>query len=212
MATGRSQTRNQVRRLPELISRTRLLNTFIERKSERIAKLSPEDAGRQIIFKARVHHARAMSKHILFLVLRQGAETIQGVLTEGETVSQNMVLWAESIHNESVVWVEGTLQIPQNDQSEVKTSSVHDIEVKIEKVGSTPHVASICNSLCLSCTWYLHQQLYYHFKSRTSRIRSQCWRNQARNTRKSAKPLDSTTGHWIYEHQPASQSFGFSAG
>lgn len=212
MATGRLQTRNQVLLLPKLISRTCLLNTFVERKSERIVKLSTEDACRQIIFKTRIHHARAMSKHILFLVLRQGAETIQGVLTEGETVSQNMLLWAESIHNESVVWVEGTLQIPQNDQSEVKSSSVHGIEVKIEKVGLIPHVTLICNSSSPSCIWYLHQQLCYHFKSRTFRTRSQCWRNQTRNMRRSAKPLDSTTGHWIYEHQPASQSFGFSAG
>lgn len=78
-----------------------------------------------------------MSKHILFLVFRQNIATIQGVLTEGETVSQNMLLWAESIHHESVVWVEGVLQIPQNVQQEVKSSSIGDVEVKIEKVSFT---------------------------------------------------------------------------
>lgn len=113
----------------------------IERKSEQIAKLSLEDVGRRIIFKARVHYARAMSRHILFLVFRQNIGTIQGVLTEGETVSQNMLLWAESIHNESIVWVDGILQIPQNDQHEVKSSSVHEVEVKIEKVRPTPSIA-----------------------------------------------------------------------
>ena len=86
-----------------------------------------------------------MSKHILFLVFRQNIGTIQGVLTEGETVSQNMLLWAETIRNESVVWVEGTLQIPQNDEHEVKSPSVRDVEVKIEKVRSTASVASMCN-------------------------------------------------------------------
>ena len=109
----------------------------IERKSEQIAKLSLEDVGRRIIFKARVHYARAMSRHILFLVFRQNIGTIQGVLTEGETVSQNMLLWAERIHNESIVWVDSVLQIPQNDQHEVKSSSVRDVEVKIEKVCPT---------------------------------------------------------------------------
>ena len=117
----------------------------IERKSERIARLSHEDAGRRIVFKARVHHARAMSKHILFLVFRQNIGTIQGVLTEGETVSQNMLLWAESIRTESVVWVEGALQIPQNDQREVHSPSVRDIEVKIEKVRSQLNISLIRN-------------------------------------------------------------------
>jgi len=87
-----------------------------------------------------------MSKHILFLVLRQNIGTIQGVLTEGETVSKNMLLWAETIHVESVVWVEGVLQIPQNAQHEVKAPSVGDVEVNIEKVRRTPSIASMCNS------------------------------------------------------------------
>ena len=121
----------------------------IERKSERIAKLSHEDAGNRIVFKARVHHARAMSKHILFLVFRQSIGTVQGVLTEGETVSQNMLLWAESINNESIVWVEGVLQIPQNDQNEVKSSSVRDIEVKIEKV-CPPPATHLCTTNWIS--------------------------------------------------------------
>ena len=114
---------------------------FTERKSERIAKLSREDVGRRIVFKARVHRVRAMSKHILFLVLRQNIGTVQGVLTEGETVSQNMLLWAETIHYESIVWVEGIIQIPQNDQQEVKSPSVCDVEVNIEKVRSAPNDA-----------------------------------------------------------------------
>ena len=158
------------------------LTAFLERKSERIARLSSGDAGRQIVFKARVHHARAMSKHILFLVLRQNIGTIQGVLTEGETVSQNMMLWAESIHHESVVWVEGVLQIPQNQQNEVKSSSVRDVEVKIEKVRFIPNIAPIYNSLGQSCISCLHQQPYYHSRSKTFHIPSLNWKNQDLNT------------------------------
>ena len=125
------------------------LTISIERKSERIANLSREDAGRRILFKARVHHTRAMSKHILFLVFRQNIGTIQGVLTEGETVSQNMLLWAETIHVESVVWVEGVLQIPQNDQHEVRAPSVRDVEVSIEKVRPTPSITLVYDSPAL---------------------------------------------------------------
>ena len=154
----------------------------IERKSERIAKLSHEDAGNRIVFKARVHHARAMSKYILFLVFRQSIGTIQGVLTEGETVSQNMLLWAESINNESIVWVEGVLQIPQNDQNEVKSSSVRDIEVKIEKVCPPPSYVSMCDSLDLSYTLCLLLSLGYHSRSRMLHAPSQSWRCQAPST------------------------------
>ena len=155
------------------------LTTFTERKSERIADLSREDAGRRTVFKARVHHARAMSKHILFLVFRQNIGTIQGVLTEGETVSQNMLLWAESIHHESIVWVEGVLQTPQNDQHEVKSSSVRDVEVKIEKVRFTPSVAPMRNSLGLSYVSCLPQPWHYHFRLRVFPVLSLNWRNKS---------------------------------
>lgn len=177
------------------------LTTFTERKSERIVQLSREDAGRRIVFKARVHHARAMSKHILFLILRQNIGTIQGVLTEGETVSQNMLLWAESIHNESIVWVEGVLQIPQNDQHEVNSPSVRDVEVKMEKVHTTPSVALMFDSLVISYISCPPQPPCYHFKSRTFHVLFLSWRNRGPSTRELARPLGSITVHWICGHQ-----------
>jgi len=120
-----------------------------------------------------------MSKHILFLIFRQNIGTIQGVLTEGETVSQNMLLWAESVHTESVVWVDGVLQIPQNDQREVKAPSVRDVEVSIKKVRPTPNIVSMSNSFGLSCTSCLLQPLCYRFRSKTLPALSLNWRNQA---------------------------------
>ena len=123
-----------------------------------------------------------MSKHILFLVFRQNIGTIQGVLTEGETVSQNMLVWAESVHHESVVWVEGVLQIPQNDQREVKSPSVRDVEVKIEKVRFAPSVASMRNSLGLSYISCPPQPLCYHFRLRAFHVLSLSWRNQSPTT------------------------------
>jgi len=171
--------------IPELTESNRCrspLITSVDRKSERIAKLSRQDTDRRIVFKARIHHARAMSKHILFLIFRQNTGTIQGVLTEGETVSQNMLLWAESIHNESIVWVEGTLQIPQNDEHEVKSSSVRDIEVKIEKVRSTISVVPTCNSSGPSYTSCLPRTQCYHFGSRMFHSPSLNWRNRTPTT------------------------------
>ena len=123
-----------------------------------------------------------MSKHILFLVFRQNIGTVQGVLTEGETVSQNMLLWAESIHHESVVWVEGVLQIPQNDQHEVKASSVRDVEVKIEKVRLAHSVTSMCNSLGLSYISCPPQPLHYHSRLRTLHVLYLSRRNQGPTT------------------------------
>ena len=123
-----------------------------------------------------------MSKHILFLVFRQNVGTIQGVLTEGETVSQNMLLWAENIHHESVVWVEGVLQIPQNDQHEVKSSSVRNVEVKIERVRLTHSVTSMCNLMGLSYISCPPQPLHYRFRLRTLHVLSLSWRNQGPTT------------------------------
>ena len=81
-----------------------------------------------------------------------------------KTVSQNILLWTESTHRESVTWVEGIVHIPQNDQHEVKSPSVRDIEVKIDKVRFTPSVASMGNSLCLGYMSCLPKTLCYRFR------------------------------------------------
>ena len=61
--------------------------------------------------------------------------TIQGILTEDNvTVSQNMVRWVEGINRESIVLVEGTVQEPPRDQQQVKSTTIHEVEINIEKV------------------------------------------------------------------------------
>lgn len=61
--------------------------------------------------------------------------TIQGVLTEDDdAVSENMVRCVEGINRESIVLVEGTIQEPPKDQHEVKSTTIHEVEIKIEKV------------------------------------------------------------------------------
>ncbi|CAL1708334.1 unnamed protein product [Somion occarium] len=61
--------------------------------------------------------------------------TVQGLLAEQDgLVSQNMVRWGEGISRESIVLVEGTVQIPPADQEVVKSTSIHQFEIKIERL------------------------------------------------------------------------------
>jgi aspartyl/asparaginyl-tRNA synthetase len=72
---------------------------------------------------------------IVFIVLRQQLYTIQGVLTEEtDMVSENMVRWAEGLGREAIVLIEGKMQLPPPNQGEIKSTTVHQREVKIEKV------------------------------------------------------------------------------
>ena len=71
---------------------------------------------------------------IVFFNLRHQLTTVQAVLTEEEgIVSQNMLRWAEGIARESIVLVEGVVQEPAG-QPEVKSATVHNVEIKVEKV------------------------------------------------------------------------------
>ena len=71
---------------------------------------------------------------IVFLVLRHQLTTVQAILTEEDgIVSPNMVRWAEGIARESIVLIEGVLQEPGG-QTEVKSATVHKLEIKVEKV------------------------------------------------------------------------------
>jgi aspartyl/asparaginyl-tRNA synthetase len=72
---------------------------------------------------------------IVFIILRQQLYTLQGILTEEtDKVSENMVRWAEGLSRETIVLVEGKVQLPPPNQGEIKTTTVHTREVRIEKV------------------------------------------------------------------------------
>jgi aspartyl/asparaginyl-tRNA synthetase len=81
----------------------------------------------------------------MFLVLRQGISTVQAVLSEEEgAVSRNMVRWAGNLTRETIVYVQGKIQKPGAGQSEVKQTTIHEVEIAIEKVWRTlpplPHL------------------------------------------------------------------------
>ncbi len=78
---------------------------------------------------------------MLFIVLRYQFCTIQGVLREEpEKVSQLMIRWARAITRESIVIVGGIIQRPPPNQGEVHSTTVHQFEIKVERVGLSHYV------------------------------------------------------------------------
>lgn len=99
-----------------------------------IEKMAP---GTRVAFRARVHHIRALGSHIVFIVLRSQLTTVQAVLTEEDgKVSANMVRWAEGLGRETIVRVVGVVQEPpaSEGQEQVKSTSVHEREVRVQMV------------------------------------------------------------------------------
>ncbi|KAK3402354.1 hypothetical protein B0T20DRAFT_504774 [Sordaria brevicollis] len=91
-----------------------------------------QNVGKTVSFRARIHHVRAMSAKLAFVVFRDQIETVQGVLSVRDgVVSENFVRWAEHITAESFVHVEGKLQQPPE---EIKGCTVHNVEVLIESM------------------------------------------------------------------------------
>ncbi|KAJ3486884.1 hypothetical protein NLI96_g3934 [Meripilus lineatus] len=106
-----------------------------ERHLDDICSLSSMDSGANVTLRARVHHIRPLGSRIVFLVLRHQLHTIQAVLTEeDDRISHNMVRWAEGLNRESIVLVHGILQHPPDQQESVKSTSIHHLEIKVEKL------------------------------------------------------------------------------
>ncbi|KAK7178056.1 aspartyl-tRNA synthetase [Paraphaeosphaeria sporulosa] len=97
----------------------------------KIIHFSATDIGKDVVFRARIHHLRKMSSKFVFFVFRQQLATIQGILVEHADISKYMLYWAEHLEAESIVLVKGVLQAPNNKQGEVTGSNVHDVEVAV---------------------------------------------------------------------------------
>lgn len=101
-------------------------------KFEEIENMSE---GSDTVFRARVHHVRAVGSKVGFVIFRQGLSTLQGVLAAAEdSVSENMVRWTERLSSETVVVVQGVIQTPRAGQDEVKSTTIHKVEVLIKRV------------------------------------------------------------------------------
>ena len=113
-----------------------------EKQEERldIRTLDPAQAGQVVTFRARLHNLRKLSAHLMFIELRQGTATVQGILHEHGGVSQFFLYWAEHLHLESVVRVQGVIQEPKAKQGEILGVSIHNLEIHIHEmhVEATP--------------------------------------------------------------------------
>ncbi|KAF2230826.1 aspartyl-tRNA synthetase [Viridothelium virens] len=77
-----------------------------------------------------VENARVQSAKLAFLVLRQGAESVQAVVAASETLSRQMVKFAGGVPAESVVLVEGVVRRPKE---AIKSASVGHLELHVER-------------------------------------------------------------------------------
>lgn len=79
-----------------------------------LVELYDAKEGEEATVDVRVHNARVQSAKLAFLVLRDGAHTIQAVIAEGgpNKISRPMVKWSGGINTESIVRVTGTVKQP----------------------------------------------------------------------------------------------------
>ncbi|MCJ1429393.1 hypothetical protein MMC29_007307 [Sticta canariensis] len=87
----------------------------------------------EVTVDVRVHNARVQSAKLAFLVFREEAHTIQGVIAEGgdHKISRQMVKWAGGINTESIVRVTGVVKQPKEP---VTSTSISNFELHIEKI------------------------------------------------------------------------------
>ena len=84
------------------------------------------------MLRARIQTSRPTGNKMVFLMLRQRIDTVQGlVLAEEGKVSRPMIKWVASLPDESIVVIEGVVDKPKE---EVKSATVKDVEIKISQV------------------------------------------------------------------------------
>ncbi|KAF2839078.1 aspartyl-tRNA synthetase [Patellaria atrata CBS 101060] len=93
-----------------------------------------------VSFRAQVINARQQGAKLAFLNFRQGTDSVQAVVAEGEKISRKMVKFAAAVPVESVVLVKGLLV---KTQEEVKSASIKDVEVHVVEL----HIISRADSM-----------------------------------------------------------------
>jgi aspartyl-tRNA synthetase len=101
-------------------------------KRIQIGQIDKSWAGKEVIFRARVHTSRIQGTKMCFMVFRQQQSIIQGLLTvTPDKISKQMVKWAASINLESIVVVHGVIEASPE---EISSATIKDAEVKITKL------------------------------------------------------------------------------
>jgi len=96
-----------------------------------IVELYNASEDQEVTVDARIHNARVQSAKLAFLVLREGAHTIQVVIAEGgdNGISRQMVKWCGGLNTESIVRVTGLVKAPKEP---VTSTSVSNHELHVE--------------------------------------------------------------------------------
>ncbi|GMM52626.1 aspartate--tRNA ligase [Starmerella bacillaris] len=99
-----------------------------------ISQIDQSWAGKDIVFRARVHNTRLQGNKMAFIELRQApkADIIQGlVVADGKTISKQFVKWAGSLNLESIVLVKGSVSAAPEP---IKSATVKDVEIQIKEL------------------------------------------------------------------------------
>ncbi|SCV04176.1 LAMI_0H14004g1_1 [Lachancea mirantina] len=95
--------------------------------------LSEADDGKEVVFRARVHNARQQGATLVFLTLRQQAESIQALAKSNKegTISKQMVKWIGSVNLESIVLAHGVVR---KVSEPIKSATIENLEIHITKL------------------------------------------------------------------------------
>ncbi|GAA96158.1 uncharacterized protein L969DRAFT_605585 [Mixia osmundae IAM 14324] len=101
-----------------------------------VGKLTANNDGQEVLFRARVHTTRAQGAKMVFVTFRlteeSGQEMIQGIANvEPKFVSKHMVKHLQLLPKETIVLVRGRVQLPIEP---VKSCTVQDAEIKIAQL------------------------------------------------------------------------------
>ncbi|RHY08304.1 hypothetical protein DYB38_003587, partial [Aphanomyces astaci] len=110
---------------PLIQSRELPTKTFVD-----VANIDKSLAGQSFWVRGYLQNCRAKPK-IAFLIVRQGAFTIQAVVTESADVSKALIKYASDIPRESVVDVFVTVIVPVNP---ITGTTQHDAELSVAKI------------------------------------------------------------------------------
>lgn len=107
---------------------------WIHEERTNILNLTAKDVGKEVVFRARIHHLRKMSSKFVFFVFRQQTATIQGILLEHGDIPHHMLYWAEHLDPETVVLVKGIVQEPKAKEGQILGTSIHDVEISVHEL------------------------------------------------------------------------------
>lgn len=91
-----------------------------------VASLGPESSGRAVRVRGAAQAVRAVGRRVAFLVLRQGAATVQCVVA-----GDGMARFAAGLSRESVVDVAGAVSLPREP---VRGTTQQGVEIRVEKL------------------------------------------------------------------------------